>query len=170
MKYVKTFEQFIADKNQVEVNEKSIKFHGKTVNDVLNIIKPVKDGNIEFFANGKHYGLGDPDEMKNDPHETTIFGIDQDGGEHEIKVSDIESFEVFENILTEKEFSEEERKELAKKGWAEDDGSYPIESKEDLHNAIQSVGRSKDIEKTKVHIKKNAKRLGQESMIPEDWK
>ena len=85
----------------------------------------------------------------------------------------IKTFEQFVNeskSLNEKEFSEDERKKLAEKGWAEPDGSYPIENKEDLHNAIQSVGRSKDIDKTKAHIKKQAKRLGQESMLPEDWK
>lgn len=68
-----------------------------------------------------------------------------------------------------KSFDTEERKELSKEGEAEKDGSYPIRNEKDLENAIQSYGRSKDKEKTKNWIKKRAKELGKESMLPENW-
>lgn len=68
-----------------------------------------------------------------------------------------------------REFSEEQRKELAEKGHAMPDGSYPIVNEEDLKNAIQAIGRSKDPEATKSHIKERAKALGKEDLIPDEW-
>lgn len=68
------------------------------------------------------------------------------------------------------EFSDKERKNLAKEGEAEKNGSYPIRNESDLHNAIQAYGRSKDKEATKSWIKKRAKELGKESMLPDSWK
>lgn len=68
-----------------------------------------------------------------------------------------------------REFSQEERERLAKKGHAMPDGSYPIVTEEDLRNAIQAIGRAKDPEATKRHIKKRASALGKEDLIPEEW-
>lgn len=68
-----------------------------------------------------------------------------------------------------REFSPEERDRLAKSGEAMSDGSYPIVTKEDLSNAIQAVGRAKDPEAAKAHIKKRAKALGAEDTLPDDW-
>lgn len=67
-------------------------------------------------------------------------------------------------------FSQERRDDLAKRGMALSDGSYPIESVEDLKNAIQAYGRAKDKEAAKAHIMKRARELGQEDLIPENWK
>ena len=67
-------------------------------------------------------------------------------------------------------FSQERRDDLAKQGMALPDGSYPIESVEDLKNAIQAFGRAKDKEAAKAHIMKRARALGQEDLIPENWK
>ncbi len=66
-------------------------------------------------------------------------------------------------------FSDDKRKELADKGHALPDGSFPIESKGDLKNAIQAIGRAKDPAKAKAHIKSRAKDLGAEDMIPDTW-
>jgi len=66
-------------------------------------------------------------------------------------------------------FSAERREDLAKRGMALEDGSYPIESVEDLKNAVQAFGRAKDKEKAKAHIMKRARELGQEDLIPENW-
>lgn len=71
--------------------------------------------------------------------------------------------------LLNREFSEDRRRELAESGEAMPDGSYPIVTKEDLANAIQAIGRAKDPEATKRHIKKRARALGAEDMIPEEW-
>lgn len=74
-----------------------------------------------------------------------------------------------ESEILEKEFSEEKRKELADKGFALPDGSFPIESEQDLKNAIHAVGRSKHPDKAKAHIIKRAKAMGKESLLPENW-
>lgn len=71
--------------------------------------------------------------------------------------------------LRAREYSEEQRQELAKKGHALPDGSYPIVDREDLENAIQAIGRASDPEAAKRHIKKRARELGLEELIPEGW-
>jgi hypothetical protein len=66
-------------------------------------------------------------------------------------------------------FTADERKNLASRGQAESDGSYPIANKGDLKNAIQAFGRSKNKGKTKSHIIARAKALGATSMLPDGW-
>ena len=66
-------------------------------------------------------------------------------------------------------FTEEERKAAAKKGNALPDGSFPINNTSDLKNAIQAIGRAKNPGAAKSHIKKRAKALGAEGMLPEGW-
>jgi hypothetical protein len=69
-------------------------------------------------------------------------------------------------------FSEEERSELADKGFALPDGSYPIRNEQDLRNAIQAYGRAKREKRVTVrkHIVKRAKALGKANLIPDEWK
>lgn len=62
------------------------------------------------------------------------------------------------------------RRRMAAKGTAMEDGSFPIANETDLKNAIRSVGRAKDQEAAKTHIKSRAKQLGKESLIPDEWK
>jgi len=61
------------------------------------------------------------------------------------------------------------RDKMAKDGRAMPDGSYPIADEEDLRNAIQAIGRAKDPEAARAHIKKRAKALGKGDLIPEEW-
>ena len=72
-----------------------------------------------------------------------------------------------------RDVSDEERDKLAGEKQAMPDGGYPIgngdEGVKDLKNAISSIGRAKDPAATKAHIKSNAKRLGREDLIPEEW-
>lgn len=68
------------------------------------------------------------------------------------------------------DFSEKERKKLAKKKEALPDGSFPIRNTSDLKNAIQAIGRAKDPDKAKAWIKKRAKALGKEDLLPDTWK
>jgi hypothetical protein len=75
--------------------------------------------------------------------------------------------QLFEQFITEKEFSEEQRKSLADKGFALPDGSFPIETIADLKNAIHAYGRAKDQGIVAKHIAKRAKALGQEDLIPQ---
>lgn len=68
--------------------------------------------------------------------------------------------------------SRDEREKLAKEGKALPDGSYPISNVDDLKNAIQAYGRSKESDRAKVrkHIQKRAGALKVRHMIPEEWK
>lgn len=65
-------------------------------------------------------------------------------------------------------FTEEQRKNLADKGFALPDGSYPIRNVSDLKNAIHAYGRAKPADRAKVraHIKKRARALGHAELIP----
>jgi hypothetical protein len=67
------------------------------------------------------------------------------------------------------DFSTKERKTLAKKGEALPDGSFPIRNSQDLKDAIKSWGRASDPERAKSWIKKRAKQLDLENLLPEDW-
>jgi hypothetical protein len=69
-----------------------------------------------------------------------------------------------------REFSQKERDDAADSGAALPDGSFPIENKSDLKNAIQAYGRAKDKEKAKAHIIARAKALGATDELPDDWK
>lgn len=68
-----------------------------------------------------------------------------------------------------REFKTKERQELADKGNAMPDGSFPIKSRQDVKNAIQAIGRAKNPGPVKAHIKKMARKLGCEELIPEGW-
>jgi len=71
--------------------------------------------------------------------------------------------------IVERSFTAEQRKKLAKSGAALPDGSFPIENKSDLENAIQAVGRASNSAAAKAHIKKRAKALGCTDCIPDTW-
>lgn len=71
--------------------------------------------------------------------------------------------------LEKKDFSEDKRAELADKGHALPDGSYPIETKGDLKNAVKAFGRAKDPAAAKKHIIKRARALDAIDLLPEDW-
>lgn len=68
-----------------------------------------------------------------------------------------------------RDFSAEERQKLAKSGEALPDGSFPIVTRQDLENAIHAIGRASDPAAAKAHIKKRAKALGAEDLIPSEW-
>jgi hypothetical protein len=77
------------------------------------------------------------------------------------------AIETNESAINEKEYSDEERKALADKGLALPDGSFPIKNLDDLKNAIQAYGRSKDQSATAKFIVKRAKALSAEDLIPD---
>lgn len=68
-----------------------------------------------------------------------------------------------------RDFKQKERKDLADKGKAMPDGSFPIKNAQDLKNAIRLAGKAKDPAAAKRHIKKRARDLGLESLIPDGW-
>lgn len=62
------------------------------------------------------------------------------------------------------------RREAAKKGWALPDGSYPIFDVKDLADAIRLSGHGAAGTKAiRDHIRKQAKRLNREDLIPDSW-
>jgi hypothetical protein len=74
-----------------------------------------------------------------------------------------------EELVEKREFSSEERADAADTGAAMPDGSYPIKSKNDLRNAIQSIGRAKNPAAVKRHIIRRARALGATELLPEGW-
>lgn len=72
-------------------------------------------------------------------------------------------------IALKRAYTEESRMDMAKRGMALPDGSYPIKDEADLRNAIQAYGRAKDKDAAKAHIIKRAMALGKEDLIPENW-
>lgn len=68
-----------------------------------------------------------------------------------------------------RDFTTEERQRLAKSGEAMPDGSFPIVTRQDLENAIHAIGRASDPAAAKAHIKKRARALGAEDLIPTEW-
>lgn len=81
-----------------------------------------------------------------------------------------ESADRLELRLASREFSTKSRKRMASSGSAMSDGSFPIPDVDALKRAIQSIGRAKDPAKAKAHIKRRAKALGAENLIPDEWK
>ena len=72
-----------------------------------------------------------------------------------------------EESLDEREYSDEKRKDMAERGLALPDGSFPIKDLEDLKNAIQAYGRSKDQGAAAKFIAKRAKELSADDLIPD---
>lgn len=71
--------------------------------------------------------------------------------------------------LERRDFTEAQRKKAAETGAAMPDGSYPIENRQDLENAIRAYGRAKNKRAVRRHIMKRARALGATDLIPEDW-
>ena len=78
----------------------------------------------------------------------------------------MESYKSYGKFVSEN-YDTEQRKEMASKGFALADGSFPIANLEDLKNAIMAYGRAKDQAKAAKFIAKRAKALGAEDLIPD---
>lgn len=133
---------------------------------------------VEQFDSWKpHVTLGYPETPAKGDYDSETVTFDRIGlwfgGEHEEFVLGEESLVAGAfprgNDSVFRDYSPEERDEMAKKGWAMPDGSFPIADEQDLKNAIQAIGRAKDASAARAHIKKRAKALGKEDLIPEDW-
>lgn len=74
------------------------------------------------------------------------------------------------SLFAKRDYSPEARRRMAASGQAMPDGSFPIANREDLRNAIQSVGRASNYDAAKRHIMRRARALGAMDMLPEDWK
>tara|TARA_R110000796_G_scaffold1759_2_gene7204 strand:+ start:546 stop:971 length:426 start_codon:yes stop_codon:yes gene_type:complete len=78
----------------------------------------------------------------------------------------MQNFKTYGQFVTES-YTDEQRMQLADKGFALSDGSYPIKNLQDLKNAIMAYGRAKDQARTAKFIVKRAKALGAEDLIPD---
>lgn len=74
------------------------------------------------------------------------------------------------NAVESREVSNDERDDLADEGKALPDGSFPIANCSDLGNAIQAIGRAKDPDAAKAHIRKRKEALGCPDVeLPDTW-
>jgi hypothetical protein len=69
-------------------------------------------------------------------------------------------------------YSKKAREEYSKKGWALEDGSYPVRDVGDLRRAVRAFGRAPKDKKPAVkrHIIKRARGLNRPDLIPDSWK
>lgn len=67
------------------------------------------------------------------------------------------------------DLSTDGRKAEAKTGTAMKDGSYPIDDKKSLKDAVDAFGRAKNKAATKRHIVQRAKALKLTDLLPADW-
>lgn len=93
-----------------------------------------------------------------------VAAADTEEGGAEPDADDYES-------VVQKDFSSDQRQEMAGNGEALSDGSYPIPNKDYLERAIKALGRGKNNPKSKIkaHIIARAKALGADAMIPDTW-
>ncbi|MCK9574585.1 MAG: hypothetical protein WC979_01630 [Candidatus Pacearchaeota archaeon] len=124
-----------------------------------------KGDKIEFVVPGTSNELGEETVINRVSSRSEDFAVVKyKGKEINVPFSHI-------SYIVEREFSSEERQKLTDKGFAMEDGSYPIETVKDLQNAIRAFGRTgANKAETKKHIIKRAKALGKPDELPEDWK
>lgn len=87
-------------------------------------------------------------------------------GEPECECDDMESDN---DMVGKADYNTRQRREMARRGQAMNDGSFPIANETDLSNAIQSVGRAANYDAARRHIISRARALGRIDMLPEDW-
>jgi hypothetical protein len=67
------------------------------------------------------------------------------------------------------DISAKQRENAAERGYALEDGSFPVRNVADLKNAIQAYGRAKDKTAARKHIRKRARALNRTDLIPDSW-
>ncbi len=181
MKNIKKFES-------VEVNEaKFVKSYDTKVNsaetekDVKKIYPKYKkigvgklthffgelEPNLFFKARyPKYYKQDTGKSVKGDFKIVSVYSFRNGNGVELMKESIMENFKTYGEFVSEN-YDTEQRKEMAKKGFALSDGSFPIANLEDLKNAIMAYGRAKDQARAAKFIAKRAKALGAEDLIPD---
>lgn len=181
----RTFQEILTNKRKVDkANEKrSNPAFAALIGSKNKDWKEVAMGVLTKAAMNDFGGVEPSDELLK--AEETLFekgeSPEDDGVDYTVDEPDeeeIDDVEKAEEVLFEEddtdifkaEFSEKERKKLAKKKEALPDGSFPIRNTSDLKNAIQAIGRAKDPDKAKAWIKKRAKALGKEDLLPDTWK
>lgn len=73
-------------------------------------------------------------------------------------------------VLLKRDFTADQRRRMAGRGQAMPAGGFPVANVADLENAIHAIGRAKDPEAARAHVKARAKALGRTDLIPDTWK
>lgn len=68
-----------------------------------------------------------------------------------------------------RDYSVQERQEMAEKGLALPDGSFPIANEADLHDAVRLVGQAGNPQEAMNHIIERAKNMGMVHALPPAW-
>jgi hypothetical protein len=68
-----------------------------------------------------------------------------------------------------RDYSDATRRAYAKRGWALEDGSFPIRTKKDVGNAVNRLHNAPDQTKARAHIVKRARKLGATDLLPGSW-
>lgn len=103
------------------------------------------------------------------------FFVDSDvsdypGGESQMQIDFEELEKSLDPDLIKRFFSQKERDKAENENHAMAGGKYPIETRDDVENAIKLSGQgSAPKDAIRAHIIEQAKRIGAEDMIPEDW-
>lgn len=71
--------------------------------------------------------------------------------------------------MQKRELNTAQRRRMASQGLAMPDGSFPIANRQDLLNAIQSVGRASNYDAARRHIVSRARALGMINLLPDNW-
>ncbi len=151
MKHIKTRNEFLNEAVRVETNRYE-RSHGK---------KPRGYGRWAFYFDDKGgEPIFTPKAMSYSDAVKWAKGEAKKAGKEYIYVGE----SLNEGV---KGYSPAERMEMAKKGLALDDGSFPIRNLNDLKNAIMAYGRAKDQAKAAKFIAKRAKALNAEDLIPD---
>lgn len=165
MKHIKTFDQLKESLN--EATEYAVMLTGGSIGDKPRPKDPRGYVGVEVSADERLYSKDDAKEtakrMNKDlsPGEKRYYGLKY------VVVPVANGKFVRESVITEREYSEEQRMSMADKGLALPDGSFPIKDLEDLKNAVQAYGRSKDQAAAAKFIAKRAKELSAEDLIPD---
>ena len=129
--------------------------------------RKVTEGVYTGFSQGGRY-------VKRWPDEDTGL-IRYTAEPHEISLVDLPclpdaTFEVVKDgVVDKRAFAQSERRKDAEAGIAMPDGSYPIQSAEDVENAVRDYDRTGGKPEVKAHIIARATAIGAESALPGDW-
>lgn len=103
------------------------------------------------------------------PHLHDGANPDHDGPEHSHKTGSTEAGKVDAPLAFKRDYSQAQRNEMAANGHAKPDGSFPIETREDVINAVHDWGRAGSSASDKTHIIKRARAIGALDALPDDW-
>jgi hypothetical protein len=94
----------------------------------------------------------------------------EDGGEAEPDDDEVVA-KAYEAAIEKKDYSAEQRQQMASDGRAMPNGSYPIDDSSDLENAVHAIGRGKNEPHAQIraHIVARAKALKATDLLPDSW-